>query len=74
MMKLVGGCYCKAVAFSVMSHTPHPYMRCYCSFCRMTSGSGGYGINILAEADTLSVTGDEHLQSDRWGRGRRVRA
>jgi hypothetical protein len=61
MLKLDGGCYCKAVTLSVMSHTPCPYMRCYCSFCRGTSGSGGYGINIMAEAETLSVTGEKSL-------------
>jgi len=63
MMKLVGGCYCGVVSFSVMSHTPYPYMRCYCSFCRSTSGSGGYGINIMAEADTLAVEGEQFLSS-----------
>ena len=61
MLELAGGCYCKAVSFSVMSHTPYPYMRCYCSFCRMTSGSGGYGINISAQAESLSVKGEEHI-------------
>lgn len=63
MLKLNGRCYCGAVAFSVSSHTPYPYMRCYCSFCRTTSGSGGYGINIMAEADTLSVSGEGSLGS-----------
>lgn len=58
MLKLEGGCYCKAVTFSALSHAPTPYMRCYCSFCRQTSGSGGYGINIIAEADSLSVSGE----------------
>lgn len=62
MLKLEGGCYCKAVMFSAFSHTPYPYMRCYCTFCRCTSGSGGYGINIMAEADTLSVSGKQALQ------------
>ena len=61
MLKLEAGCYCKAIRFSALSHTPYPYMRCYCSFCRTTSGSGGYGINIMAEADTLSVIGEESL-------------
>lgn len=61
MLELKGGCYCGAVSFSVMSHTPCPYMRCYCSFCRTTSGSGGYGINIGAQADSLIVKGKEHV-------------
>ena len=73
MLKLEGGCYCKAVTFSALSHTPYPYMRCYCSFCRTTSGSGGYGINIMAEADTLSVIGEKslarilHENAEFWG-------
>ena len=25
MLKLEGGCYCKAVTFSALSHTPYPY-------------------------------------------------
>lgn len=61
MMKLEGSCYCKSVTFSAMSHTPYPYMHCYCSFCRKTSGSGGYGVNIMAEADSLSVSGEQHI-------------
>ena len=60
-MKLQGSCYCNAVTFSVLSHTPYPYMRCYCSFCRKTSGSGGYAINMMAEAGTLSVTGEAYV-------------
>ena len=63
MLKLEGGCYCKAVSFSVQSHTPYPYLRCYCSFCRMTSGSGGYGINIMAETKTLVISGEQSLGS-----------
>jgi hypothetical protein len=63
MLKLDGGCYCKAVTFSALSHAPYPYMRCYCSFCRQTSGSGGYGINIMADADTLICTGEATLGS-----------
>ena len=61
MLALEGGCYCRAVTFTALSHTPYPYMRCYCSFCRTTSGSGGYGINIMAEAETLAVAGSEFL-------------
>jgi hypothetical protein len=37
-------------------------MRCYCSFCRKTSGSGGYGINIMAQADKLEIKGEENLR------------
>jgi hypothetical protein len=60
-MKIDGSCYCGTVKFSANSHTPYPYMRCYCSYCRKTSGSGGYGINIMAQADTLVVSGEKEL-------------
>lgn len=62
-MKLKGCCYCEAVSFEVISHTPYPYMRCYCNYCRKTSGSGGFGINIMAEAGTLVMSGEQHLGS-----------
>jgi hypothetical protein len=61
-MLLEGSCYCGAVRFSVDSHTPYPYMRCYCSICRKTAGGGGYAINIMAEADTLVVHGRKNLR------------
>jgi hypothetical protein len=60
-MDIIGSCYCSAVSFSAISYTPYPYMRCYCSFCRKTSGSGGYGINIMAQAESLSIKGEKHL-------------
>lgn len=60
-MEIKGSCYCGAVSFTVVSHTPYPYMRCYCSFCRKTGGSGGFGINIMAEASTLTVNDEENL-------------
>ena len=40
-MRLEGSCHCGAVTFTVDSHSPQPYMRCYCSICRKTAGSGG---------------------------------
>ena len=63
MIELKGSCYCTAVTFSVQTHTPYPYMRCYCRFCRTTSGSGGFGINIMAQASTLDIEGSKHLAS-----------
>ncbi|MGD8558760.1 MAG: GFA family protein [Gammaproteobacteria bacterium] len=60
-MKIEGSCYCQAVRYSVESYTLYPYMRCYCSFCRKTGGSGGYGINIMARADSLSIEGEQSL-------------
>lgn len=61
MPRLEGSCACRAVRFAVRSHTPVPYMRCYCSICRKSAGSGGYAINIMADAATLEVTGRENL-------------
>ncbi len=56
-MKLTGSCSCGAVAFTVASHTPYPYMRCYCSICRKTAGGGGYAINIMGTAASLRIRG-----------------
>ena len=64
-MKLEGSCHCGSVRFSLSSRTPIPYMLCYCSICRKTGGGGGYAINIMGDADSLSVTGKEHLAIDR---------
>jgi hypothetical protein len=61
-MKLEGSCHCGAVRFRVESDTVYPYMRCYCSICRKTAGSGGYGINIKAGTATLRVTGKKHVR------------
>ncbi|MDQ0315084.1 GFA family protein [Amorphus orientalis] len=58
---LEGSCHCGAVRFSVESHTPHPYQRCYCSICRKTGGGGGYAINIMGDADTLKIDGEDAI-------------
>ena len=60
-MKLEGSCHCGAVHFSVESHTPYPYMRCYCSICRKTAGGGGYAINIMGDAATLRIRGTRNI-------------
>ena len=60
-MRLEGSCHCRAVQFSVESHSPVPFMRCHCSICRKTAGSGGYGINLGAVAATLTVSGQAHV-------------
>lgn len=60
-MLLEGSCHCQAVRFSVESHQPCPFMRCYCSICRKTAGGGGYAINLGADYRTLKVTGRRHL-------------
>lgn len=61
-MQLKGSCHCGAVNFSVKSHTPYPFMYCYCSICRKTAGGGGYAINIMGEASTLKVTGKKNVK------------
>ncbi|MGH8225112.1 MAG: GFA family protein [Gammaproteobacteria bacterium] len=60
-MRLEGSCHCKRVRFRLESDTPYPYMRCYCSICRKTAGSGGYAINLGGQAETLEVEGREHV-------------
>jgi hypothetical protein len=60
-MRLEGSCRCGAISFSVDSHTPYPYERCYCSICRKSTGGGGYAINIMGLADTLRVKGKRAL-------------
>ena len=60
-MQLEGSCHCGAVRFSVASHTPYPFMRCYCSICRKTAGGGGYAINIMGDAATLEVRGRAYV-------------
>lgn len=60
-MLLEGSCHCNAVQFSCESHTPYPYMRCYCSICRKTQGGGGYAINIMGLAETLKIRGKPNI-------------
>jgi len=61
-MKLEGSCHCGKVRFSLESHTPHPFNRCYCSICRKTNGGGGFAINIMGLYETLKVSGEKHLK------------
>ena len=58
---LKGSCRCGAVRFEVESHTPVPFMLCYCSICRKQQGGGGYAINLGGIADTLRIEGEQHL-------------
>jgi hypothetical protein len=60
-MNLEGSCHCGAVRFAFESHTPYPYMRCYCSICRKSQGGGGFAINIMGDSDTLKVKGEHNL-------------
>jgi hypothetical protein len=61
IMKLEGSCHCQAVRFSVESAHPVPFNLCYCSICRKTNGSGGYGINLGGDYGTLLVEGRENV-------------
>jgi hypothetical protein len=56
-VRLEGSCECGAVRFSVSSRTPYPYRICSCRRCRKTAGSIGAAVNVVAEAETLEVTG-----------------
>lgn len=60
-MKLEGSCHCQSVRFSIESDYAHPFNYCYCSICRKTAGSGGFAINLSADARTLIIDGEEHL-------------
>ena len=60
-MQLKGSCHCGKVSYSVESHTPVPFSHCHCSICRKLNGGGGYTVNIMAETETLKVSGEEHL-------------
>jgi hypothetical protein len=61
-VQLKGSCHCGKVKFSVESAEPVPFMRCYCSICRKTAGTGGYAINLGADAGSLKVTGKRFLK------------
>ncbi|PIW27807.1 MAG: alanine acetyltransferase [Rhodospirillales bacterium CG15_BIG_FIL_POST_REV_8_21_14_020_66_15] len=60
-MLLEGSCACGAVTFTVETPAPYPYCRCYCPDCRKTTGSGGFASWMVANADSLQVTGDDQL-------------
>jgi len=61
-MLLQGSCHCRRIRFEVESAEPVPFMRCYCSICRKTAGSGGYAINLGADHRTLTFTGKRWLR------------
>jgi len=60
-MLLEGSCHCGAVRFRVESATPYPFMLCYCGICRKTAGTGGYAINLGADAATMEIEGRESV-------------
>jgi len=58
---LKGSCRCGAVRFEVESHTPVPFMLCYCSICRKQQGGGGFAINLGADYETMNIRGKRAL-------------
>lgn len=62
MMRLEGSCHCRRVRFALDCAHPYPFNLCYCSICRKTAGSGGYGINLGGVAGSLVVHGAEHIE------------
>jgi hypothetical protein len=62
VLHLEGSCHCGKVRFTVESAEPVPFMRCYCSICRKTAGSGGYAINLGAVTRSMKVTGKRFLR------------
>ncbi|HYM48482.1 MAG TPA: GFA family protein [Burkholderiaceae bacterium] len=60
-MKLNGSCHCGSVSFTLESPHPYPFMRCYCSICRKTAGSGGYAINLGGESKGMKVKGRKNI-------------
>ena len=62
-MELQGSCHCRRIYFSVISHTPQPFMYCYCSICRKTQGGSGAAINIMGDYRTLIIQqGEQYLK------------
>lgn len=59
-MRLAGSCQCGKVHFRVESETPYPFMYCYCTICRKTTGV--VTCNVMGRRDTLRVTGKRHLR------------
>ena len=59
-MLLRGSCQCGKVKFRVRSDTPYPFMYCYCSICRKTTGA--LTCNVMGKRASLAVTGEKHLR------------
>jgi hypothetical protein len=60
-MRLQGSCQCGKVRFRVESETPYPFLYCYCSICRKTTG-GAFGCNVMGTRESLRVSGKKHLR------------
>jgi len=59
-MRLEGSCQCGKVSFTVESDTPYPFMYCFCSICRKTTGA--LTSNIMGKRETLEVKGRPYLK------------
>jgi hypothetical protein len=60
-LTLAGSCQCGKVSFTVDSETPVPFMYCFCSICRKTSGSA-FGCNVMGIRKSLKVRGKKRLK------------
>ncbi|HUS53429.1 MAG TPA: GFA family protein [Thermohalobaculum sp.] len=60
-MRLEGSCHCGCVRFSLDASSPVPYLRCFCSICRKTAGSAGFGINLGGWVKGMVVEGAKHI-------------
>ncbi len=61
-MQLEGSCHCGSVRFSLDTPESVPDLRCFCSICRKTAGSGGFGVNLGARVKGMTVDGAEHIR------------
>ena len=60
-MQINGSCHCGKVRFNLECPHPYPFNLCYCSICRKTAGGGGFAINLGGIADSLRVSGTQHV-------------
>ena len=66
MIKVHGGCHCRAVRFTAtLPDPPVPALDCNCSICRAT----GFLHIMVPRADFMLESGADHLTSYRFGTG-----
>ncbi|KAI8872650.1 hypothetical protein GQ42DRAFT_65318 [Ramicandelaber brevisporus] len=56
MRKFEGSCACGSVHYTAETDTPAPYLKCYCSICRKSAGSGGYAVFIRTLGSKFNIT------------------
>ncbi|MGF1465466.1 MAG: GFA family protein [Sandaracinaceae bacterium] len=54
-MHLRGSCHCQRVVFEVDCDCPVPFLHCYCSICRKTSGGAGCLVNLGGSYASLTI-------------------